>query len=141
VLTDLASPLSVAASVVVPLAPLQAREGTLVNATGWVQRLAAPLKPAVTVVAPHVAAAMLGHGVEGLDFTDKTRPADLFDRLAMAVPAFAGLNYAEIGDQGRAQAKDGQLAPRRVRVNGTPSWEPDPVSPTALRPHAIRRGA
>ena len=141
VLTDLAGPLSHAAQVVVPLASLHARDGTVVNVDGWVQRLAAPLKPAVTVVAPHVAAAALGHGVEGLDFTEKTRPAELFNRLALAVPAFRGLDYAEVGDHGRGMPVDGVVAPRRSRVQGTPQWEPDPVAPTYQRPFAIRRGA
>ncbi|MBI5611246.1 MAG: (2Fe-2S)-binding protein, partial [Deltaproteobacteria bacterium] len=92
-----------AATVVVPLTPLQAREGTLTNVAGWVQRLQQPLKPAVTTVAAHVAAAMLAPAASdvALDFTDKTRPAELFDRLAGAVAEFKGLDYAEIGDLGR----------------------------------------
>ena len=143
VLTDLQSPLSDLATVVVPLTWLHQREGSLVNAAGWVQRLAAPLKPAVTTVAPHVAAAMLArHGASvDLDFTERTRPSELFDRIAAQVPAFAGLNYAEVGDYGRGLGTEGVLAPRRSRVDGTPQWEPDPVMPTFARPFAIRRGA
>jgi NADH-quinone oxidoreductase subunit G len=143
VLTDLQGPLSDAATVVVPLAWLQQREGSIVNAKGWVQRLAAPLKPAVTAIAPHVAAAMLAHQGAGvdLDFTERTRASELFDRIAAQVPAFAGLDYAEVGDYGRGLAEAGVLAPRRTRVNGTPQWEPDPVMPTYARPFAIRRGA
>ena len=103
----------------------------------------------MTTISPHAAAAFLGHhgtavheaGRVELDFTEKTRPAELFDRLAAQVPAFAGLSYAENGDLGRGQAKDGVLAERRPRLNGTPQWEPDPVMPTAQRPFAIRRGA
>lgn len=148
VLTDLAGPLSDAATVVVPLTPLHAREGTIVNVSGWVQRLAAPLKPAVTTIAPTAAAANLAHAVLGhgehalaLDFTEKTRAAELFDRLAGAVATFAGLSYAEIADYGRGLAKDGVIAPARAHVAGTPAWEPDPVAPTYRRPFHLRRGA
>ena len=149
VLTDAPGPLADAASVVVPLSWLHQREGTLTNVDGWVQRLAAPLKPAVTAISPHAAAAYLGHhgaaqaeagGVE-LDFTEKTRAAELFDRIAVQVPAFAGLSYGEVGDLGRGLPQNGELAPRRPRLNGTPQWEPDPVMPTAQRPWAVRRGA
>ena len=76
-----------------------------------------------------------------LDFTEKTRPAELFDRIAAQVPAFAGLSYGEVGDLGRGLPHEGVLAPRRPRLNGTPQWEPDPVMPTAQRPWAVRRGA
>jgi NADH-quinone oxidoreductase subunit G len=151
VLTDLPGPLAELASVVAPLASLHQREGTITNVDGWVQRLAAPLKPAVTAISPHAAAAYLGHhgavhtdtgdaAIE-LDFTEKTRPAELFDRIAGQVPAFAGLSYGEVGDLGRGLPVDGAIAPRRSRVNGTPQWEPDPVMPTAQRPWAVRRGA
>ena len=147
VLTDLAGPLSEAATVVVPLTPLHAQEGTVTNAFGWVQRLNAPLKPAVTTVtaglaAAHLAQSVLGHGEHAvaLDFTEKTRASDLFDRLAHAVPAFAGLSYAEIADHGRGLPVDGQLAPARVHLNGSAGWEPDPVSPTYKRPFHLRRG-
>ena len=148
VLTDLAGPLSEAATVVVPLTPLHAREGTIVNVDGWGQRLAAPLKPAVTTATPTVAAAILAHAVLGhgdhglaLDFTEKTRPAELFDRLAGTVTAFAGLSYAAIADHGRGLPVGGQLAPARLQLNGTPQWEPDPVAPTYHRPFHLRRGA
>ncbi len=148
VLTDLAGKLSDAATVVVPLTQVHAREGTVVNFAGWVQRIAAPLKPAVTTVTPIAAAANLAHAVLGhgehalaLDFTEKTRAAELFDRLAAAVPAFAGLSYTEIADHGRSLPQDGVLAPARSHVNGTPAWEPDPVSPTYHRPFHLRRGA
>ncbi len=132
-----------AASVVVPLTPLQAREGTLTNVAGWVQRLQQPLKPAVTTVAAHMAAATLAPAASdvAMDFSDKTRPAELFDRLAGAVVEFKGLNYAEIGDLGRHLPEDGTLAPRRPRVDGTPQWEPDTVAPTFKRPFQLRRGA
>ena len=148
VLTDLAGKLSEAATVVVPLTQLHAREGTVVNCAGWVQRIAAPLKPAVTTVTPIAAAANLAHAVLGhgehalaLDFTEKTRPAELFDRLAAAVPAFAGLSYAVLADHGRGLPQDGVVAAARVHLNGTPEWEPDPVSPTYHRPFHLRRGA
>jgi len=147
VLTDLAGAVSEAATVVVPLASLHSREGTIVNTAGWVQRLAAPLKPAVTTVAPHVAAAILGQGLgqkggeEVLDFTDRSRPAQIFDRIAATVPAFQHLSYAEIADLGRGLTSGGELQPRRARVDGTQQWEPDPVAPTFKRPFAIRRGA
>ncbi len=148
VLTDLGGKLADAATVVVPVTQLHAREGTVVNVAGWVQRLAAPLKPSVTTVTPTVAAAILAHAVLGhgehalaLDFTEKTRAAELFDRLTAAVPAFAGLSYTEIADHGRGLPKDGVLAPARAHINGTPEWEPDPVSPTYHRPFHLRRGA
>ncbi len=143
VLTDLAGPLADAAAVVVPLQQLHQREGTIVNGVNWVQRLGAPLKPAVTTVAPHVAAAMLAHSASevDLDFTEKTRPSELFERMAGAVTAFAHLNYAELGGHGRALTFGGDLAPARAHVNGTAAWEPDPVSPTAPRHFQLRRGA
>jgi hypothetical protein len=141
VLASQSGALTEACEVVVPLTQLHAREGTIVNVDGWVQRIAAPLKAAVITVAPHVAAALLAPAEAGLEFTDKTRPAELFDRLATAVPAFAGLDYGEVGDLGRGLPKDGTLAPRRPRVEGTPQWEPDPVAPTYKRPFQLRRGA
>ena len=146
VFTDLAGPLSEAASVVVPLTSLHNREGTLVNTAGWVQRLASPLKAAVTTVAPHVAAAVLGQalrgsGEESLDFSDRSRPAQIFERIAATIPAFLHLDYNEIGDLGRRLTQGGELEPRRARVDGTRGWEPDPVAPTFKRPFAIRRGA
>ncbi len=148
VLTDLAGALSNAATVVVPLTQLAAREGTLVNFAGWVQRLGAPLKPSVTTVTPHAAAANLAHAVLGhgdrpvaFDFSEKSRSSELFDSLATAVPDFAGLSYAALADHGRGLPKDGVLAPARAHVNGTPEWEPDPVSPTYRRPFHLRRGA
>lgn len=153
VLTDLAGPLTEAATVVIPLTQLHAREGTIVNAPtadrpGWAQRIASPLKASVTTIAPVSAAAVLAHHVLGhgehaieLDFTEKTRPAELFERIAHTVPAFAGLSYAEIADHGRGLPQNGVLAPARSQINGTPEWEPDPVAPTYIRPFAIRRGA
>ena len=143
VLTDLVGPLSQKAQVVVPLTQLHQREGTVTNVTGWVQRLAQPLKPAVTTVAPHVAAATLAQSALEvlLDFTAKTRPAELFDRVAAAVPAFKHLTYGEIGDQGRGLTHGNELAPARVRTDGTAQWEPDPVAPTYVRPFQLRRGA
>lgn len=143
VLTDVAGPLADAAAVVVPLQQLHQREGTIVNGVNWVQRLGAPLKPAVTTVAPHAAAAMLAHSASEveLDFTEKMRPSDLFDRLVGAVPAFAHLSYAELGGHGRALTNGGELAPARAHINGTATWEPDPVSPTAQRHFQLRRGA
>ncbi len=137
-----ASGFTQAASVVVPLTPLQGRDGTVVNVAGWVQRVQQPLKPSVTSVAPHVAAALLAAAIDqSLDFADTTRPAELFDLLAGAVGEFKSLNYGEIGDVGRHLAEGGELAPRRPRLDGTPQWEPDPVSPTAKRPFQLRRGA
>ncbi|MSP90571.1 MAG: 2Fe-2S iron-sulfur cluster binding domain-containing protein [Myxococcales bacterium] len=143
VFTDKATALSDAALAVVPTVQLHARDCTVTNVGGWVQRVARPLKAPVTAVVPHAAAALLADlaGDVALDFTEKTRPAELFERLAGAVPAFAGLTYDEIGDLGRGLPRDGGLAPRRLRLDGTPAWEPDPVAPTAERAFQIRRGA
>jgi hypothetical protein len=76
-----------------------------------------------------------------LDFTEKSRPSELFDALVAAVPAFAGLSYGALAAHGRGLPTDGVLAPARAHVNGTPEWEPDPVSPTYHRPFHLRRGA
>jgi NADH-quinone oxidoreductase subunit G len=143
VITDLSGPLADAAQVVIPATPLHNREGTIVNADGWVQRLASPLKAPVGTVAAHVAAAQLAQAVYGLelDFADRTRPAQLFDRIAATVPAFQHLDYIEVGDLGRGLTNGSELAPRRARTEGTPEWEPDPVAPTYPRPFALRRGA
>lgn len=147
VLTDLASALSEAATVVVPLTPLHAQEGTVTNAFGWVQRLGAPFKQAVTTVTATFAAAHLAQAVPSVaeagqdpELGEKTRAADVFARLAQAVPAFSGLTYAELADHGRGMPVDGQLAPARAHISGTPEWEPDPVSPTYKRPFHLRRG-
>ncbi len=142
-LTCLPGPVAESAQVVVPLTPLHNREGTITNASGWVQRLGQPLKAAVTTVAPHVAAAALApSAIEVLlDFGEKTRPADLFARVAAAVPAFMHLTYGEIGDLGRGLTNGGELAPARPRVDGTPQWEPDTVTPSHQRPFQLRRGA
>lgn len=143
VITDVASALSEAAEVVIPATPLHRREGSVTNAAGWVQRLQQPLKPAVTTVAPHAAAAQLAQSVldAPLDFSEKSRPAELFDKLAAVIPAFKFLNYAELGDLGRALGRGEPLAERRPRIEGTPQWEPDPVAPTYNRPFQLRRGA
>ncbi len=143
VFTDVPTQLANDAEVVVPLTQLHQREGTVTNVTGWVQRLAQPLKAAVTTVAPHVAAGSLAQSALDvlLDFSDKTRPADLFERVAAAVPAFKHLNYREIGDLGRGLTHGEPLAPARVRLDGTPQWEPDPVAPSYQRPFQLRRGA
>lgn len=143
VFTDLPSEVAAIAQVVVPLASLHQREGTVVNEAGWVQRLSQPLKPAVTTVAAHVAAAAVAHSAIEvlLDFTEKTRPAELFARIAGNVAAFKNLTYGEIGDLGRGLTHGGEVAPARVRTDGTPQWEPDPVAPTYQRPFQLRRGA
>ena len=143
VLTDLPGPLADAADVLIPLTWLQQRDGTLVNVDGQVQRLAAPLKPAVTTVTPHAAAAHFAHygaGVE-LDLTERSRPDAIFDRIAAVVPAFAHLNYTEIGDYGRRLTHGAPLAESPARVAGTPAWEPDPVAPSFARPFQLHRGA
>ena len=118
-------------------------DGTVTNVAGWVQRLQQPLKPAVTTVAPHAAAAHLGQtALDGsLDFTEKSQPAELFDRVAAAVPAFKFLSYGELADLGRGLGHGEPLAARRPRLEGTPQWEPDPVAPTYTRPFQLRRGA
>lgn len=143
VLTDLSSALSEAAEVVIPATPLHRRDGTVTNTAGWVQRLQQPLKPAVTTVAPHAAAAQLAQStLDGpLDFTEKSRPADLFERIAATVGAFKFLSYGEIADLGRGLGHGEPLAERRPRIEGTPQWEPDPVAPTYTRPFQLRRGA
>ncbi|MSQ82220.1 MAG: 2Fe-2S iron-sulfur cluster binding domain-containing protein [Myxococcales bacterium] len=143
VMTDRSGALSAVAEVVVPLTPLHQRDGTIVNQAGWVQRLAKPLRPAITTVAAHVAAAALApSAIEVLlDFTQKTQPAELFARVAASVAAFKNLTYNEIGDLGRGLTHGGELAPARVRLDGTAVWEPDPVAPTYQRPFQIRRGA
>jgi NADH-quinone oxidoreductase subunit G len=141
--TDLPDGLSEVADVVVPLTQLHQREGTVTNTAGWVQRLGAPLKPAVTTVAPHVAAAFLaGAALDvSLDFTDKTKPVDLFERLAGVVPAFKHLTYKALASHGRGLTHGGELAPAREHIAGTAQWEPDPVGPTYKRPFQLRRGA
>jgi NADH-quinone oxidoreductase subunit G len=141
--TDLPDGLSEVADVVVPLTQLHQREGTVTNTAGWVQRLGAPLKPAVTTVAPHVAAAVLaGAALDvSLDFTDKTKPVDLFERLAGVVPAFKHLTYKALASHGRGLTHGGELAPAREHLAGTAQWEPDPVGPTYKRPFQLRRGA
>ncbi len=143
VFTCVRGPLGDGAQVLVPLTPLHQREATITNADGWVQRLGQPLKPAVTTVAPHVAAAALApSAVEVLlDFGEKTRPAEIFGRVAAAVPAFKHLTYGELSDLGRGLTHGGDLAPARPRVDGTPQWEPDTVTPAHQRPFQLRRGA
>jgi NADH-quinone oxidoreductase subunit G len=127
----------------VPVTRLHARDCTVTSVQGWVQRTAAPLKAHITAIAPPAAAALLADAAidAALDFTPKSQPAEIFDRIALIVPAFAGLSYGEIGDLGRGLAKNGVLEPRRSRTEGTAQWEPDPVAPTYERPFQIRRGA
>ncbi|MBM4342654.1 MAG: (2Fe-2S)-binding protein [Deltaproteobacteria bacterium] len=143
VFTCLPGPLADSAQVVVPLTPLHQREATITNENGWVQRIGQPLKAAVTTVAPHVAAAALAPSAVELllDFGEKTRPADIFGRVAAAVPAFKHLTYGEIGDLGRGLTHGGDLTAARPRVDGTPQWEPDTVTPSYQRPFQLRRGA
>ncbi len=141
VLSDVDSPFSEAAEVVVPISGLHHRDGTLVGFDGRVQRLLAPLTALAGTMTPAEVAARIGAGLQvELAFAADLAPESIFERLAAEVEAFRNLNYTEIGDLGRPLTHGGDLAPRRDQLDGTSGWEPDPVHPTAQRPFALRRG-
>jgi len=142
VFSDVDNAMTEAAAIVVPLSQQHAREGTITNFDGWVQRIGAPLPPVKGTCNPvRVAARFADANAVDTGFSALTRPGDVFASMAADVPAFANLTYAYLADLGGKLTHGGEPAPQRERVPGTPQWEPDVVHPTADRPFAIRRGA
>ncbi len=141
VLSDVDNGLTEAAAVVLPIGQLHTRDGTIVNADGWIQRVMAPLPAARGVVRPvSVALAAAAAGGVELSFGSTAGAADVFAAIAQDVPAFANLSYGYLADLGGALTNGGEPAPKRKRIPGTKEWEPDDVHPTAKRPFAIQRG-
>jgi len=92
------------AELVLPIANVAEEEGTFVNRDGRVQRYV-QAKPAPGMAQPAwwVLGALgprLGRG------TAPASAAEVFDRLAASVPAFAGLSYANLGLGGRVIGAD-----------------------------------
>ncbi|PYP28865.1 MAG: hypothetical protein DMD49_13905 [Gemmatimonadetes bacterium] len=87
-----------------PIANVAEEEGTFVNRDGRVQRYV-QAKPAPGMAQPAwwvlgALGARLGRG------TAPAGAAEVFDRLAASVPAFAGLSYANLGLGGRVIGAD-----------------------------------
>ena len=141
VFSDVDNGMTEAAAMVLPISGLHSRDGTIVNADGWAQRLQAPLPRAKGSHDPVLAAALIAQK-NGLDlgFDSSTPMAGVLARIAAEVGAFANLTTSYLGDLGGKLTHGEQPAPKRPRVDGTPEWEPDDVHPTAYRPFAIRRG-
>ena len=104
---------SALAHLVLPASAWVEREGTFTNFEGRVQRFrtaVAPLGEALPVwgILGHVLAAV------GVD-VQASRSLHWFRQLAAAVPAFAGLSYESLGDEGQFVA-GGAPAPRRTRA-------------------------
>jgi predicted molibdopterin-dependent oxidoreductase YjgC len=104
---------SALAHLVLPAAAWVEREGTFTSFEGRVQRFrtaVAPLGEALPAwdILGRVLAA-LGEEVQA------SRALHWFRQLAAAVPAFAGLTYERLGDEGQFVA-GGAPAPRRARA-------------------------
>lgn len=141
VLSDVDNALTESAALVLPIAQLHTREGTLVNADGWVQRVGAPLPRPRGVHDPLRVAVTLADRIElEIGVAADTPVAGVFARIAGEVTAFANLTYSYLDDLGGALTNGGEPAAKRPRIDGTPEWEPDDVHPTASRHFAIRRG-
>jgi NADH-quinone oxidoreductase subunit G len=90
------------AHLVVPSAPYTEREGTFTNFEGRVQRFWRALEPLGEARADWEVLAEVGQAL-GKDWRP-TRAEHLFRELAAGVPAFAGLTYARLRDQGAPAA-------------------------------------
>lgn len=141
VLGEATNPLAEAAAVVVPLAQLHQRDGTVTNDKGWVQRVGTPLKAPAGAITPLQAVAAMAEAL-GVDLgIDVTGPLDaVFAELASEVEAFKGMDYGYIGSHGAELSQGGPLKEKRAQDVGTPQWEPDTVHPTHTRPFALVRG-
>lgn len=141
VMSDVESGLTEASAIVLPIGQLHTREGTLTNAAGWVQRIGQPLPaPRETLNPTRIAALFAAANGVDIGITATSSPSAVFANMAAEVPAFANLSYSYLGDLGGKLTHGGEPAPQRLRVDGTPEWEPDDVHPTAKRRFAIRRG-
>jgi len=86
------------AALVLPSAAWVEREGTWTNVTGRVQRFWQAVEPLGEARADWEILADVARAL-GQDW-HPARAADCFRELAAGVPAFAGLTYRELGDQG-----------------------------------------
>src|SRR5262249_51097625 len=92
---------SAAAHVVLPSAAYVERDGTFTNFEGRVQRFRAALDPLGEARPDWEILARLG-GARGLTgpVAGAERAEQVFQALAAAVPAFAGMSYRGLGDHG-----------------------------------------
>jgi predicted molibdopterin-dependent oxidoreductase YjgC len=97
-----ASPTSELAHLVVPTAPYTERDGTFTSFEGRVQRFWRALEPLGEARADWEVLAEVGQAL-GQEWRP-ARAEHLFRELAAAVPAFAGLTYARLRDQGAPAA-------------------------------------
>jgi predicted molibdopterin-dependent oxidoreductase YjgC len=94
-------PTSAHAHLVLPSAAYAEREGTFTNFEGRVQRFRAALEPLGEALPDWEILARIGRALGGRDpIYTATRATEVFDALAAAVPALAGLTYRALGDTG-----------------------------------------
>ncbi len=94
---------SARAHLVLPSAAYVEREGTFTNFEGRVQRFRTALEPLAEARPDWLILSMIGKalGLKDPVFSAE-RAEQVFNALAAAVPAFAGMTYRSIGDAGRA---------------------------------------
>ena len=96
----LANPTAEASHVVLPLAATAEKRGSMINATGRLQRLNAAVSPPGQARDDWEVLRDLILGVSGQNGLYSIE--DVFKQMAAAVPAFNGLNLGKIGPQGVA---------------------------------------
>jgi NADH-quinone oxidoreductase subunit G len=94
----LANPSAEQAHVVLPLAAYAEKRGSLINATGRLQRLNKATEPAGEARSDWEVLRDLTLAVSGQNGLYSIE--DVFKSMASAIPAFAGLNLGKIGDTG-----------------------------------------
>jgi predicted molibdopterin-dependent oxidoreductase YjgC len=91
--------------VVLPSTHFGEKEGTYTNRNGRVQKLnVATIAPEGAMQDHEIFIRLLDAAGERVSYST---PAEIFDALANEVPAYRGLNYTAIGEQG-IQSGDGQ---------------------------------
>jgi len=99
VVDSIPSPVSAKAHWTLPGVSSAEKEGTFTNSAGRVQRVRKAFRRYGDAREEWRILQDLGRALGALSESDPD-PERIFDRLARAVPAFAGLSYAALGDQG-----------------------------------------
>ncbi len=105
----LANPTAEAADIVLPLAAAAEKRGSMVNATGRLQRLQAAVQPPGQaqddweVLRDLILAVSGQNGLYTIE--------DVFKQMAAEIPAFTGLNLGKIGAQGVTVIETGEVIP------------------------------
>ena len=94
----LANPTAKRSHVVFPGAGFAEKRGSMINATGHLQRLNKAIEPPAGARDDWETLQDLNRALDGLDAQYEL--ADVFAEMASEVPAFKGLSFAKIGDLG-----------------------------------------